>query len=327
VLSPAGVVFLWAVGAEAAIGSSIDFLQQVLNGVSLGAIYGLIALGYTMVYGVLRFINFAHSEVFMTGAFAGWFFAQMMPGAAQVVGGPSSHPLWVGILVLVMAMAVGSCLGMLIEFLAYRPLRMRPRLICLITAIGVSLLLQNTGLLFLGAAPRPYPQLFPATTFDFFGLIISTNQIVVIATTLVLLVTLHLVVHHTKLGTAMRAVSQNSMAAALVGINPGTVITFTFGLGSALGAAGGVLYAINFPSIDPLMGMLPGLKGFVSAVLGGIGNIPGAALGGLILGIAETFVNGSDYSTFTDAIAFGILIVLLLFKPEGLLGKRRVEKV
>ena len=304
----------------------IEFLQQTINGVSLGAIYGLIALGYTMVYGVLRFINFAHSEVFMAGAFAGWFAAQWVPHTLDEFDLPT-YSIWSGFLVLGIAMAVGAALGMAIEFLAYRPLRGKPRLICLITAIGVSLLLQNSGQLFFGAAPRSFPPVFPSRTLEAGGLIVNTNQLVVIGITAALLILLRFIIQRTRIGTAMRAVSQNETAAALVGISPNTVITFTFGLGSALGAAGGVLYALNFPSIDPLMGLLPGMKGFVAAVLGGIGCVPGAALGGLILGIVETFVNGSDYSTYTDAIAFALLIILLLFRPEGLLGKRRVEKV
>lgn len=285
-----------------------------------------------MVYGVLRFINFAHSEVFMAGAFAGWFAARVVPHTVDAYGDPA-YSVWGGMAVLLIAMLAGAALGMLIEFLAYRPLRSKPRLICLITAIGVSLLLQNGGQLVFGAAPRAYPALFPTRNFEvgsfagIDGLVMNSNQVAVIAITVVLLVLLRYIVLRTRIGTAMRAVSQNPVAASLVGINTNVVITFTFGLGSALGAAGGVLYAVNFPSIDPLMGLLPGLKGFVAAVLGGIGSLPGAALGGLLLGLVETFVNGSRFSTYTDAIAFALLIALLLFKPEGLLGTRRVEKV
>ena len=194
-------------------------------------------------------------------------------------------------------------------------------------ASGVSLLLQNLGQYFFGAAPRPFPELFPATTFQVGGLYVSSNQLIVISVTLVLLLALEFIVHRTKIGTAMRAVSQNPKAASLVGINNDIVISFTFALGSALAAAGGILYALNYPSIDPLMGTLPGLKAFVAAVLGGIGNIPGAALGGLLLGVVETFVNGSQWSTYKDAIAFAVLIIILLFRPAGLLGRFTAEKV
>ena len=294
-----------------------EFLQQLVNGISLGAIFALIALGYTMVYGVLRFINFAHSDVFMVGAYVGYYIGQHVP----------EHTAWGGTLALVGAMAVCAVLGIVIERLAYRPLRGAPTLNVLITAIGMSLLLQNLGQYFFGATPRPYPELFPVTNYEFGGLVISSSQLAVIGVTLGLLIALRFIVLKTKIGTAMRAVSLNPKAAALVGINIDVVISFTFGLGSALAAAGGVLYALNYPSIDPLMGTLPGLKAFVAAVLGGIGNIPGAALGGLLLGIVETFVNGSQWSTYKDAIAFGVLILILLFRPAGLLGKFTTEKV
>jgi branched-chain amino acid transport system permease protein len=178
-----------------------------------------------------------------------------------------------------------------------------------------------------GAAPKAFPTLFPVHTFNVGGLVIGSNQIVVLVVALALLGALQYIVLRTKVGTAMRAVSFNQQAAALVGINNDRIISFTFALGSALAAAGGILYSLNYQAIDPLMGVLPGLKAFVAAVLGGIGNIPGAALGGLLLGVVETFVNGSRFSTFTDAIAFAILIAILLFRPAGLLGKMQVEKV
>jgi branched-chain amino acid transport system permease protein len=293
------------------------FLQQLLNGVSLGAIFALIALGYTMVYGVLRFINFAHSDVFMVGAFAGYYLGRLVP----------EHSIWGGLAALAAAMAACAVLGVVIERLAYRPLRGAATLNVLITAIGVSLLLENLGQYFFGATPRPFPELFPVATYDLGGVYVSSNQLVVIGVTLLLLFTLRFIVLRTKIGTAMRAVSLNKQAASLVGINNDFVISFTFALGSALAAAGGILYALNYPSIDPLMGVLPGLKAFVAAVLGGIGNIPGAALGGLLLGIVETFVNGSEWSTYKDAIAFALLILILLFRPAGLLGRFAKEKV
>ncbi|NBX59415.1 MAG: branched-chain amino acid ABC transporter permease [Opitutaceae bacterium] len=296
----------------------IEFFQQLLNGLSLGAIFALIALGYTMVYGVLRFINFAHSDVFMVGAYAGYYIGRFVP----------EHTVWGGLAALAVAMTICAVLGVIIERLAYRPLRSAPTLNVLITAIGVSLLLQNLGQFFFGATPRPFPELFPVTLFIFHGIYISSNQLVVIGVTLALLFALRFIVLRTKIGTAMRAVSQNPKAASLVGINNDLVISFTFALGSALAAAGGMLYALNYPSIDPLMGVLPGLKAFVAAVLGGIGNIPGAALGGLLLGVVETFVNGSkDWSTYKDAIAFALLILMLLFRPAGLLGSFTKEKV
>lgn len=294
-----------------------EFLQQLLNGLSLGAIYALIALGYTMVYGVLRFINFAHSDVFMVGAFIGYYVGKLVPEGT----------LWGGMIVLLAAMIGCAILGMTIERLAYRRLRSAPTLNVLITAIGVSLLLEYSGQVFFGAAPRTFPAIFPVTNFNIRGLVISTNQLAVIVLAAVLVLGLQLIVYRTKIGTAMRAVSLNPKAAQLVGVNIDVVISFTFALGSALAAAGGILYALNYPSIDPLMGVVPGLKAFVAAILGGIGNIPGAALGGLILGTVETFVNGSQWSTYKDAIAFAILIIILLFRPTGLLGKFTVEKV
>ena len=295
----------------------IEFLQQLINGLALGSIYALIALGYTMVYGVLRFINFAHSDVFMVGAFIGYYMGKLVPEGT----------IWGGLVVLFVSMLGCAALGITIERLAYRPLRGGPTLNVLITAIGVSLLLEYSGQVFFGAAPRTFPAIFPVTNFDVGGLIISTNQLAVIVVAALLVLGLQFIVYRTKIGTAMRAVSLNPKAAQLVGVNNDVVISFTFGLGSALAGAGGVLYALNYPSIDPLMGVMPGLKAFVAAVLGGIGNIPGAALGGLLLGTVETFVNGSQWSTYKDAIAFAILIIILLFRPAGLLGKVSVEKV
>ena len=294
-----------------------EFLQQLLNGLSLGAIYALIALGYTMVYGVLRFINFAHSDVFMVGSFIGYYAGKLVP----------QHTMWGGFAVLLSAMVGCALLGMTIEKLAYRPLRGAATLNVLITAIGVSLLLEYSGQVFFGAAPRTFPEVFPVKNFQVGTLTLSSNQIAVILVATALMFALQFIVHRTKIGTAMRAVSLNPRAAQLVGVNNDVVISFTFGLGSALAGAGGILYALNYPSIDPLMGVMPGLKAFVAAVLGGIGNIPGAALGGLLLGTVETFVSGSQWSTYKDAIAFAILIVILLFRPAGLLGKFTVEKV
>jgi branched-chain amino acid transport system permease protein len=270
-----------------------------------------------MVYGVLRFINFAHSDVFMVGAFIGYYVGEHLP----------SGTVWGGLVVLAAAMAGCAVLGILIERLVYRPLRGGPTLNVLITAIGMSLFLEYTGQLVFGATPRAFPSIFPSKIISVHGLVISMNQLIVILVASVLMVALELTVYRTKIGTAMRAVALNPKAAQLVGINIDVVISFTFGLGSMLAAAGGVLYALNYPSIDPLMGVVPGLKAFVAAVLGGVGNIPGAALGALILGMVETFVDGSRWSTYKDAIAFAILIGILLFRPAGLLGRFTTEKV
>jgi branched-chain amino acid transport system permease protein len=294
-----------------------EFIQQLLNGLSLGAIYALIALGYTMVYGVLRFINFAHSDVFMAGAFLGYYLAKLVPPDTMLGG----------LAVLAGSMVGCAILGMAIERFAYRPPRGSPTLNVLITAIGVSLLLEYTGQVFFGAAPRTFPPIFPERIFTVHGIVISSSALAVIIVAGVLMVALEFIVHRTKIGIAMRALSLNPQAAQLVGINNNVVISFTFGLGSALAAAGGILYALNYPSIDPLMGVMPGLKAFVAAVLGGIGSIPGAALGGLVLGTVETFVGGSEWSTYKDAIAFAVLILILLFRPGGLLGRSTIEKV
>lgn len=301
-----------------------DLLQQLINGLALGSIYALIALGYTMVYGVLRFINFAHGDVFMLGAFAGYFLAGPV---AKLV--PAQSYLG-GVIVMALAMLICALLGVLIEFIAYRPLRNRPKLTVLITAIGVSLFIEYTCQheKVFGASPRKFPDLIPNTTWDLGGLIINSAQVIVLVTTILLLVALTFIVQRTKIGTAMRAVAFNQQAAALMGVNVNHVISFTFGLGSALAAAGGILFAMNYSSIDPLMGVQTGLKAFVAAVLGGIGNLPGAALGGLLLGVVETFAGGlKGISNYRDAIAFGILILILLFRPAGLLGKQQTEKV
>jgi len=271
-----------------------------------------------MVYGVLRFINFAHSEVFMVGAFAGFYLAKIFP-----------HPTVVtGLLVLIGAMIICATLGVIIEKLAYRPLRRRSTLTVLITAIGVSLLLQNLGQLIFGPNPKSFPKLFPQRNFILPGhIVVSSDQLTVFCVTLILLAALRHIVLKTRVGTAMRALSFNPVAASLVGINNDRVISFTFALGSALAAGGGILYALNYPSIDPLMCTLPVLKAFVAAVLGGIGNLPGAALGAMVIGLVETFVRGGRWSTYADAIVFSILILILLFRPAGLLGKLQVEKV
>ena len=312
----------------------IEFLQQLINGLSLGAIYALIALGYTMVYGVLRFINFAHGDVFMIGAFAGLYVA---PWIMKPFG---AGPSWTGaFLVLVAAMGICAVLGIVIEKLAYRPLRNRPRLTVLITAIGVSLFLENFGQYAFGVDPQSFPDLIgdhaitiPAWCGPLADLTIMVSQALVFGVTLVLLVALRFIVTKTKLGMAMRALSVNPVATSLMGVNNDVVVSFTFALGSALAGAAGILISIQQPSIDPLMGLQPGIKAVVAAVLGGIGNIPGAALGGVLIGVIETLVVG--YSDrlhippgYRDAVAFLLLILILLFKPSGLLSRVEREKV
>jgi branched-chain amino acid transport system permease protein len=296
------------------------FFQQVINGLSLGAIYALIALGYTMVYGVLRLINFAHGDVYMLGAFAGYFLAN----ALNLDANPSV--LW-AIAVTIGSMAICAGAGLLIERLAYRPVRHHSRLTSLITAIGVSLLLEYGGQVVFGATPRFFPQMIRSETYAVGGVQITNQSLLIIVFAVVVMFALQYVVHRTRIGKAMRATSFNLSVAKLMGINTDFVIAFTFALGSALAAAGGVLVALAIPRIDPLMGLMTGLKAFVAAVLGGIGNIPGAMLGGLLIGLMETALSATAYSTYRDAVAFGILILILLVRPAGILGTAVTEKV
>ena len=291
----------------------IQVIQQLINGISLGSIYALIALGYTMVYGIIKLINFAHGDIYMVGAYIGFF--------ATTVLGVSFVPA------LLIAMVGAGLAGMLIEYLAYRPLRFAPKISVLITAIGVSLLLEYGGMLVVSPQPRTFPAVFPTETYNLAGIIINNQQVVILVVSLLLMVLLTYVVQYTKIGKAMRAVSFDTEAAQLMGIDSGRIISFTFGIGSALAAAAGVLVGVYYNSIDPLMGIMPGLKAFVAAVLGGIGVIPGAMVGGVMLGVIEALVSGFLSSTFRDAAAFIILIVILLFRPAGLFGKNIREKV
>ncbi|RPI16842.1 MAG: branched-chain amino acid ABC transporter permease [Ignavibacteriae bacterium] len=301
-----------------------EFIQQLFNGLSLGSIYALIALGYTMIYGILRFINFAHGDVFMIGAFSGYYLAILFGFSTS----STDISLLYGLAILLLSMFICAVLGFTIEKLAYKPLRSSPKLTILITAIGVSLFLEYTGQLVFGADPKSFPTLIEnKPVIQAGGAVIFSNPLVVLITAIVLMVILRLIVMKTKIGTAMRAVSFNMTAASLMGININKIISFTFIVGSSLAAAAGILFGLNYPKIDPLIGILYGLKAFVAAVLGGIGNIAGAALGGMIIGLVETFVSGYISSTYRDAIAFGILIIILLFKPTGLLGKKEIEKV
>ncbi len=296
------------------------FLQNLINGLAQGSVYALVALGYTMVYGVLQFINFAHSEVFMIGAFAGVFLAGWLGGV--------SSPVLLTAAVMLGSMVTCTLLGLFIERVAYRPLRRAPRLNVLITAIGVSLLLQNLGQVIFGADPRVFPSLI-ATKSVLTGdnLILDNIQILVIVTSAILMVVLHAIVHHTKIGTAMRAVSFDIEIASLMGIPTDRIIAFTFVIGSSLAGCASILYGLSYPKIEPLLGVMIGLKAFVAAVFGGIGNIMGAAVGGILLGLAEAFVVYYVSSSFRDAIAFAILILVLLFRPAGLFGTFRREKV
>ena len=307
----------------------IEFFQQLINGLAQGSIYALIAIGYTMVFGVLRFINFAHGDVYMLGAFAGFYTAPRL--LALFGGGPSYAG---AALVLVSAMSICAVIGVLIERVCYRPLRQHPRLTVLITAIGVSLLLESGGQFVFGADPQAFPEIiadaaieFPASWGVFSTLTITIGQVIVVGSTLVLLFVLRAVVLHTKTGMAMRALSLNPMAASLMGVNIDAILSFTFAVGSAMAGAAGVLTSIQQPSIDPLMGINAGLKAFVAAVLGGIGNIPGAALGGVLIGLLEALVVGYVNPTYRDPLVFAVLILVLLFKPSGLLGKPEREKV
>jgi len=290
-----------------------QLIQQLINGISLGSIYALIALGYTMVYGIIKLINFAHGDIYMVGAYVAFF--------ATTVLKLSFFPA------LILSMAVAATVGVIIERLAYRPLRYAPRIAILITAIGVSLLLEYGGILLVSPQPRTFPAIFQADVYTFGNIVVNSQQILILAVSLALMVILTYVVHRTKIGKAMRAVSFDTDAARLMGIDVDRVISITFAIGSALAAAAGMLVGVYYNSIDPLMGIMPGLKAFVAAVLGGIGIIPGAMLGGIILGVIEALVSGFISSTFRDAAAFAILIIILLFKPSGLLGKNVREKV
>jgi branched-chain amino acid transport system permease protein len=350
------------------------FFQQLINGISQGSAYALIALGYTMVYGVLRLINFAHSDVYMFGAFMGYYLANnrwvkdtlgtspataalVMLGAMLLSAGAgllierfayrpnrSSSPFtlafWFGILgaaageliggsagALAIGAAAGILIGVGIEKAGLRPIKKDSRLGLLIIAIGVSLFLENGGQQVFGADPKFFPEIIPTTLINVGGLKIDSQKIIVLGVAILLMLLLNLLVHYTKTGKAMRAVSYNLDAAKLMGINTDRIIAITFAVGSALAGAGGILVSLLYPRIDPLMGVTPGLKAFVAAVLGGIGNITGAMIGGLILGLAEVMAVGYGQSTYRDAIAFIILVLILLLKPEGIMGKGSSEKV
>lgn len=288
-------------------------LQQLVNGLILGSVYALLALGYTMVYGIIKLINFAHGDLFMMGAFIGFYLINVF------------HLNF--FFALVLTMILTAILGMLIEFLAYRPLRHSTRIAALITAIGVSFLLEYGMVYLVGAEARAFPQALKTVKYNLGPIAITNVQVIILTVSLLLMLGLQFIVKQTKMGKAMRAVSVDSDAAQLMGINVNSTISFTFALGSALAGAAGVLIGLYYNSINPLMGMTPGIKAFVAAVLGGIGIIPGAALGGFIIGLLETFSVSIGLSSYRDAIVYAVLIVILLIRPAGLLGKNIKEKV
>ncbi len=296
--------------------------QQLINGLTLGAVYALIALGYSMVYGVLRLLNFAHGDVYMVGAFIGY--------GVMVALIPTSVPVIVIALMLLAAMIGCGVLGVVIEQFAYRPLRNAPRIAPLISALGVSFFIQNAVQLTFTAAYRNYETeklIPPSLGIDIGDARLSATRALVIVAAVVLMIILQYLVRNTRLGKAMRAVSIDREAAAMMGVNVDQVIVFTFFVGSALAGAGGVLTGLVFTRIYHYMGFVAGLKGFTAAVLGGIGNIPGAMLGGFILGLTETFAVGFISSTYKDVVAFVVLVVVLLIRPRGLLGARIPQKV
>ncbi len=292
-----------------------QFLQQVINGLSLGSIYALIALGYTMVYGIIKLINFAHGDVYMIGAYVGYFCMTTF----KLGFIPS----------LLISMTTCTVLGVLIEKIAYKPLRSSTRIAVLITAIGMSLFLEYTMMFFVKANVRTYPPMsgLLAQSHKLGDIVITTKQLLIFTVTIILMVLLQFIVKKTRIGKAMRAVALDRDAAQLMGINVDTTISFTFAVGSALAGAAGILVGVYYNSINPLMGVLPGLKAFVAAVFGGIGVIPGAMIGGYLIGIIEVLVAGYGNSMYRDAVVFAILIIILIVKPTGILGINTREKV
>lgn len=292
-----------------------QLFQQLINGISLGSIYALIALGYTMVYGIINLINFAHGEIYMVGAYIGFALTTF---------------LHLGFLPsLLISMVICSILGMVVEKVAYKPIRKSTRISALITAISVSLFLQYTMMYFVGPQTRTFPEVLERKSITFFNgnIMLDIKNIYIIVITIILMSALQYIIRNTKVGKAMRAVSLDKEAAELMGIDANKIISFTFAIGSALAGAAGVLVGVYYNTINPLMGAGPGLKAFIAAVLGGIGVIPGAVFGGFFLGMTETIVSANGGSIFKDAVAFAILILVLLLRPNGLLGKAIKEKV
>lgn len=289
------------------------FLNQLINGLHVGSIYALIALGYTMVYGIVKLINFAHGDIIMVGAYTAVIVLMTLGWSAPVA--------------LLAAVIVCVIFGVLIERIAYKPLRNSPRISSLITAIGVSMLLQNAALLVFGAQPQPFPTVLNIEPIKLNGIQISFVTLLTVGISAVLMILLQGFVIGSKAGKAMRAASEDYMTAQLMGINVNTTITLTFAIGCALAGIGSFLFCMAYPAVSPTMGSLPGLKAFIAAVLGGIGIIPGAMLGGFVMGVAESLTKAYISTTMSDAVVYGILILVLLVKPTGLLGKTTSEKV
>ena len=304
-------------------------LQQIINGLVLGSMYALIALGYTMVYGIINLINFAHGEVLMVGALTSWTIIGLMKE------GMPGTPGWLILLIaLIIACVVAATLNFVIEKVAYRPLRNSPKLAPLITAIGMSILLQTLAMIIWKPNYKPYPTLLPATPYNIGGAVITPTQILILGLTAVSLAVLVWLVNYTKLGRAMRATAENPRVAALMGVKPDMVISATFIIGAVLAAIAGIMYASNYGTVQHTMGFLPGLKAFTAAVFGGIGNLAGAVVGGILLGLIESIgagfigaltggVMGSNYS---DIFAFIVLIIVLTLRPSGLLGERVADR-
>ena len=291
----------------------MDFAQQLVNGVQIGSVYALVAIGYTMVYGIAKMINFAHGDIIMVGSYVALLFFQS-----------SGLPVWG---VIAATAAVSAVLGVTIERLAYKPLRGGSRMSALITTIGVSLMLQNGFLLIFGSSPKPFPNHFTGEGFTLGGVTVSRLTAITLVVTVVLMVLLTLFVNRARVGKAMRAVSEDQGAAQLMGINIDTSISITFAIGSALAAVAAVLYSSTYPLINPYMGSMLGLRAFIAAVIGGTGVIPGAMIGAFIIGIAEALIKRYISSAMADAIVFALLIIVLLVKPSGLLGRNEREKV
>lgn len=288
------------------------FIQQLVNGLHVGSIYALIALGYTMVYGIIKLINFAHGDILMIGAFSAYF---MISAGIPIP------------LVIIISIILCILVGVIVERFAYKPLRNAPRISALITAIAVSLFIENLFMVLFKPDPRPFPKIVDIPNFNIGSLQIEGITLVTIVISILLMVALEIFVNKTKTGKAMKATSEDPQASLLMGININKTISITFAVGSGLAAIGGILYSMAYPLIDPYMGMMPGLKAFVAAVLGGIGIIPGAMFGGIIMGVAESLTKSYISSQLSDAVVFGILIVVLIVKPAGLFGKDTREKV
>lgn len=289
------------------------FMQQLINGLSLGSIYALLALGYTMIYGIVKIIHFAHGDVYMLGAFFGYYTINVW------------HFNF--IMALFGSMIFCALVGMLIEFVAYRPLRHSSRIAVLITAIGVSYFLENGMSVLFSGDTRDFPQVIKQVNYEWFGIRVTNVQLLIFATTIILMIVLQLIVKKTKMGRAMRAAAADPVAAELMGININGTISFVFAIGSAMAGAAGVLIGLYYNSIEPTMGMTPGIKAFVAAVVGGVGSIPGAAVGAVIIGCLESMMQAIGFSAFKDAAVYVVLIIVLLFLPAGLFGNKQPEKV